>query len=298
MSVAMREGCAGHRTRLLGILAISAAALGWAVVEWLGGRISDSSPYQVVWARYGTHLVVLLLIVSPRQGVKFVRTSRPFLQIFRSLLMLTMPLCFVMAAQRGMDAKVLWAFTWISVPIMMGAAVWLLGEKMSPGQGLLTLTGLLGVWLVLKPPVPPTLISGLLALGVAASFGLYAVLTRVLRTEHTGTNLFHTAVWVFLPLSLNLPRVWQTPTLAVTMTMIAIGVIGLGLLYLIDRALAYAPTTLVAPFLFLECLWSVALGYIHGPAGLGRFGLIGAALILGSCLWLLLQELRSKAGDA
>lgn len=281
-------------SHLIGILFICAAAMGWAFLEWLGTWIQGTSPYQVVWTRYCAHLLVLGLIVGVRRPGRLIKTSRPFLQVFRSLLMLAMPICFVTAARRGMDVKDVWAITWMAVPVVMGFAVLILREQFLMREWLVTAAGLLGVWLTLRPPWPHSLLSICLAFGAAFSLGLYVVLTRLLRTEYTGTNLFHTAIWVFIPLSFYMPVIWQTPSLNVVTTMIAIGIVGLALLFFMDRALSYAPATVVAPFLFTECLWTAALRSLHHFSTLGRSGLVGAAMILGSSLWVVVREFRRK----
>src|SRR5450432_3982416 len=110
----------GSNSRLLGIFLICVVAFAWAGIEWLCSKAAGYSPYQVVWTRYGAHLLLLLVVLGPRDRARLVRTSRPFLQVFRSLLLLSLPVCFIMAAQRSLDMKLLWAITWISVPMMMG----------------------------------------------------------------------------------------------------------------------------------------------------------------------------------
>ena len=90
----------------------------------------------------------------------------------------------------------------------------------------------------------------LLPLGMGFCFALYNVLTREMRTERTSANLFHTALWVFIALSFVMPSVWHTPSLKAALAMIGIGVWGFVLLLFLDRALAWAPASLVAPFIY------------------------------------------------
>ena len=72
--------------------------------------------------------------------------------------------------------------------------------------------------------------------------------------------------------------------------MIAIGVWGVVILLLLDRALALAPASLTAPFLYTQCLWSAVMlcfshsFYFRVPA------LMGSVLIVGSCVWILMHE--------
>jgi drug/metabolite transporter (DMT)-like permease len=283
----------GH-SRLLGIFLICLAAVAWAGLEWLGSRIPGGySPYQIVWTRYGVHLLLMMVVLLPTKRIQLMRTSRPRLQIFRAGLMLVMPVCFITAAQRHLDPKDLWAVTWIAVPVVMVFAFFLLGERVTRSQWVVVALGLVGTWLVIGPPLPrPGLALGL-AFGVAFSFGLYIALTRTLRAEYTSANLFHTAVWVFIPLTLYMPWVWQMPSLKALAMMVGIGVAGFALLLLLDLALTCAPAALVAPFFFTECLWNAVLRFFRAGQGMRPVEFAGAALIIGCCVWILVRELKS-----
>ena len=79
-----------------GMLCMIAFALLWALVEVFASWLSRPySPYQVVWARYGSHLAIMLAIWGWRDPLVLVRTRRPALQIARSLLMLVMPAAWI-----------------------------------------------------------------------------------------------------------------------------------------------------------------------------------------------------------
>lgn len=138
------------------------------------------------------------------------------------------------------------------------------GEKVAAAQWMAAFIGLAGTWLVIRPPFPGT--GGwllLLPLGMGFCFALYNVLTREMRTERTSANLFHTALWVFIALSFVMPSVWHTPSLKAALAMIGIGVWGFVLLLFLDRALAWAPASLVAPFIYTQCIWGDALELIR-----------------------------------
>ena len=155
--------------------------------------------------------------------------------------------------------------------------------------------GLAGTWLVIRPPFPGT--GGwllLLPLGMGFCFALYNVLTREMRTERTSANLFHTALWVFIALSFVMPSVWHTPSLKAALAMIGIGVWGFVLLLFLDRALAWAPASLVAPFIYTRCIWGDALELIRRRFHPGLHELLGSILIMGSLAWIFAHECRSN----
>jgi drug/metabolite transporter (DMT)-like permease len=219
---------------------------------WRTGGSVQYSPYQTVWVRYGAYLVFMLAILGRTEGWKMVCTPRLGRQVFRSLLMLAMPFCFISAVCRGINLRLVWAMSWIAVPMTILMANVILRERFATAQWIAALIGLAGTWLFIRPPFPRT--GGwllLLPLGMGFCFALYVVLTREMRTEPTSANLFHTALWVFIPLSFVMPSVWHTPSPKVALVMIGIGVWGFVVLLFLDRALAWAPASLVAPFIYI-----------------------------------------------
>jgi len=100
------------RLRLLGMLVMCGVALSSAGIEFLGSYIPPGySPFETVWVRYGTHLIFMFLILGRAEGWRMVRTPQPGRQIFRSLLMLGMPFCFITADGHGLSVNLVWAIT-------------------------------------------------------------------------------------------------------------------------------------------------------------------------------------------
>ncbi|MEH6496452.1 MAG: EamA/RhaT family transporter, partial [Pseudomonas marincola] len=54
-------------------------------------------PLQVVWARYFFHMLLMTLLLAPKLKMDLVRTVKPKLQIFRSMLLLGATVCFFTA---------------------------------------------------------------------------------------------------------------------------------------------------------------------------------------------------------
>ena len=120
---------------------------------------------------------------------------------------------------------------------------------------------------------------------MAASFSLYVVMTRSLRTETTRANLFYTALGVFIALSPLMHAVWITPTRHDFVVMVAVGVIGLACLYALDRAVAAAPASESAPLTSTQAVFTLGagavLGHFHSsPAVWAGLALVGAAAAL------------------
>ncbi len=251
----------------------------WSVAETVVPA-SGVSLYQIVWSRYAVHLAVLVLLFAPRRGVApLVRTPRPGRQVFRSLLMLGMPLCFIFGVRLMSPGNMLGVF-W-TAPAMIVALAAISRSPFGGGRTLLAVfTGLLGTWLVLRPNAGVITLAAALPVGMAFCFALYVHMTAQMRDEEILPKLVHTALWVFLALSLLMPAVWRTPSLAGLGSLIAIGTIGLFGLYLLDRAVDTDRWAALAPILYLQVVYE--LFFRWGLRGITPSGpaLLGVALII------------------
>jgi len=284
-----------RKRRVAAIGLMAAVAASWAGIELMASFIpSRVSAFQTVWTRYGVHLAFMLLVLGPSQGSHMVRTRRLPLHVFRSLLMLGMPFCYIMALTLGLSAAFVWSVTWLSTPMLLALAGPMLAEQVSALQWAATGFGLLGTWLVIQPALPAPGWKVLLPFGVALSYGLYKLLTRQMRDEATSANLFHTAAWVFLALTIVLPLFWRMPPPRALAAMVGIGIWGFFTLLLLDRALALAPVSITAPFIYTQCIWSALLAWVRHGHAFSTGMLVGAALICSACGMLLAREILGR----
>ena len=270
---------------MIGLLAVC-----WVFVEGLPALLAPGySLYQVVWMRYAVHLLFMLLVLGPRQGWGLLRTDRPLLQVGRGLLMLAMPVCFIEALNVIKVGNLLAVF-WVAPLLVLALAAVIERDRAALLTWLAAAAALAGVTMILRPngSFPPAGL--LLALGMAGSYALYVVLTRTLRSDHTHTNLFYTAACVFVPLTAVMPLVWKQPAPMDLLVMGAVGLVGLALLWALDRATALAPVSWIAPFLLLPPVAGLAVDTLRLRDLPGRLALAGAALVLGSLALLLLLD--------
>jgi drug/metabolite transporter (DMT)-like permease len=208
------------------------------------------------------------------------------MQLVRSTLMLGMPASFIIAFQR-MSLDNLLAIFWLSPLLVMAAAAWWLGEKVSLSRWSAGIACFVGVVLILRPDRGLLHWSALLPLVMALCFGLYLVMTRSMQAEDTLTSLFYTAGGVFFLLSFALPFFWQPLTFKSGLLMASIGLLGFVALYALDKSLELAPAAVVAPFAYTQPIWGVGLSYLltgHRPSILA---IVGTLVIITSELYLL-----------
>lgn len=262
----------------------------WTLIEWLPAQLSPGyTLYQVVWVRYATHLIFMLLVLAPRYGWSLVRTRRPGLQLGRGLLMLVMPLSFILSLGRVRVSDVMAVF-WLTPLCILAFAAIVARDRAPRLLWAAAAAASLGAVMILRPAVSVAA-AALFGLGMALSFSLYVVLTRTLRDEPTMVNLFYSALAVFLPLSFGLPFFWQPLTLRDGLLMAAVGLVGLVVLWALDKACELMSVNVFAPLFALQLPLYLALGPLAGGPWPGRLALAGTALIVGAAF----VALRSSA---
>ncbi len=261
------------------VLAMALAMLLWTFIEIVGGvALASMPPLELIWLRYLIHLTLMLLVVGRSDPMRLVRTDYPLRHVGRSLLMLGMPLCWVLAA-RYLPMPTLLSIFW-TVPIIAVLLAAILLRERVPQRTVVPLgVGYLGIVGVLRPSAPHSGIGVLLALGMCGCFALYLVGTRWLRRESTQVNLFHSAFSVFVTLSFVMPFIWRWPSAAAVLPVILIGVLGYVLLWFIDRATHLASVATIAPIAFLQPAVEVLWFTLMGGGVVGRSVTLGAVLV-------------------
>jgi drug/metabolite transporter (DMT)-like permease len=255
----------------------------WAVIELLGSKAGVPA-LEVVWFRYATHLLVMLLVAGWRGKTgSLVRTREPLRwHILRSLTMLGMPL-FFLASVRSLSISSTLAIFWSYPAILLTISCFVADYKLRVKDVLAAALGYAGVLAMLHPDRAAFGWNALLPLSMGFCFATYQILTRSLRADSHSVRLFHTALWVFLALSFYLPFVWQTPSWRGCAVMGAIGLLGWVGLYTLDLAMDSAPPAAYAGFAFLQPVWSAVLeSALHGaPSGAQVAGILLIVAALG-----------------
>lgn len=287
------QGGAVHRAVLLMFVFV----LAWALVEGVvGAQLQHHySLMQIVWWRYAAHLALMLLVWGWREPSRLWRTNRPVFHLSRSLCMLVMPLSFAVAVSVGEGVHTVWALFWVAPVMILALAAWWLREQVPPVAWLAVGGGLLAAYLMLDPKWPQSPAMFFWPLLMAASFALYVAMTRSLRDEPVLTNLFYTALGVFVLLSLTMPWLFTMPTLHDAVVLTAIGVVGFGALWALDRACEATQLFRTAPALYLHLAGMVVIESMWRGTGLSRRELVAVALValvvFGA--WMLLSSGRT-----
>jgi drug/metabolite transporter (DMT)-like permease len=256
---------------------------------------ANYSVVEIAWARYAGHFFYMLAVFAPRRGPRLLVTSRPVLQLVRSSLLFASTAIYF-SALGYIPLVTAAAISFMSPFIVTALAPLVLGEKVGLRRWVSVALGFAGAMVVIRPGTSAVNAAALLVFASATSSALYQLLTRKLAAHDPAeTSITYIALAGFLLASVALPFTWKTPeTLLDFSLFIALGLFGGFGHYFMVRAYELAPAPLIAPFNYAQLIGSLILGV----AVFGQFPdlwtCVGAAMIVGTGIYLLLREGRRR----
>ena len=250
----------------------------------------------LVWLRYVLQTLVMMAIFLPRMGLALVRTTSPGVQFIRGLMLVLSSVVFVVALNYLKIAEVA-SIVFLAPVIVALAGGPLLGERVTARTWLALAGGFSGVLLIIRPGGDAFTWWALLPLGCAFFFAGYQILTRkVAGHDNPISTLFFPGLIACLVVPPVFPGAFNVPTVPLHAAMlVAVGVLGAVGHFLLIRAHAMAPATLLAPFGYTQLLVVMALGFLVFGELPDGIALIGIALIAASGLGLILASRRPAA---
>ncbi|HLS86400.1 MAG TPA: DMT family transporter [Burkholderiales bacterium] len=253
----------------------------------------------IVWLRYLLQTLVMGAIFLPRMGARLVRTGAPGLQLLRGLFLVAASIVFVVALSHMQLAEA--ATIVFLAPVLVALAGGpLLGERVPVATWWALGGGFTGVLLIMRPGGASFSWAYLLPLFCAFCFAGYQLLTRKLAArEDPITTLFYPGFIACLAIPAAFPgSALEVPSgVAHGAMLAAIGVLGGVGHFLLIRAHALAPATLLAPFGYAQLVVVLVLGWLvfgQLPDALG-FG--GMALVAASGVVVILGSRRRTHGN-
>ncbi|HEY0183044.1 MAG TPA: DMT family transporter [Rhodopila sp.] len=253
---------------------------------------------QITWARFTGHMIVMLLIFLPRYRWSLLRTRRPGVQVARSILMLASNLLFVMAIGR-IPLATASAIGFTSPLIVTALSVPLLREKVGWRRWAAVLVGFAGAMMVIRPGSGLGDPAVLLLLLSSLAYAVYQIATRwVSHYDNAATGIIFAALFGSLAMSLAIPFVMVMPqSLFDGLLFCSLGFLGGFGHYLVILAFQRGRAAVIAPFGYVELIGATVLGYLiftHFPdAWTGA----GAAVIIGSGVYIALRERRQRTTE-
>ncbi len=251
---------------------------------------------EVTWARF-FFSSVLALAICGRDLPNLWRSASPGSQLFRSLLlMLTTGFFNAGVMQVPLATATVLMFMSPILVTVMSALV--LQEHVGWRRWVGVAVGFLGAMIVARiwEDGMGMFNTGTLLLFIAAICNAsYQISTRKLRGDKPLTTLIYTAATGTIVSTAILPWHWQMPDGREWFLMVCAGILGcVGHLCLI-RAYRLAPASVIAPFAYSSLIWAVVLGLVIWSDVPPLTTIIGAALIIGSGLYIFFRERHLKA---
>ena len=286
------DAAKARRARLVGI-ALMCGAVGCfsfldATAKYLGRHMDM---LEVVWARYTFAFLLALIFSNPFTRPGVMRTTRPALQIGRSVLLLgSTVLNFFALKYLQLDQALAITF---STPFFVAALAGpLLGEWVGSRRWAAIGVGFFGVLVVTRPGFSAVHPAALLSTGAALCYAAYALTTRILaRTDSNQTTLFYSNL---VGAIVMLPAVFVVGTMpenaGIAALMLATGALASIGHYLLIVAHRLAPASVLSPFIYSQLVWTVGLGYFIFADVPNRWTMAGAGIVVASGLYLLHRE--------
>ena len=260
-----------------------------AVLKWLAAGLPIG---QMLGVRGGFALLLIGLVAWRLGGVARLRIHNLRLQTARALLTVAATFAFV-TGLRLMPLADAIAITFAGPLFVTLLAALVLGERVGWRRWSAVLVGFGGVLLMLRPGGGSLNWAALLPL--AASFGgaLRDIITRRMSvSESSLATLGFTMLAVTLAGIATLPLGWQ-PLRGQDITLLALtSLLVAGAQYLLIETYRLAEASLVAPFKYSSFVWATLYGVLIWQELPGPWTLAGAALVIGSGLYIFRRETR------
>jgi drug/metabolite transporter (DMT)-like permease len=246
---------------------------------------------ELAFVRFVIHLAAVAALVgltNPRLMI----SRRPLVQIARSGFLLAATL-LMMAALQIMPFVDATAVVWIAPVLVTALSVVFLGERAGLAGWFAVLAGMAGVWMIVgQDKIELTWAMAIPALAALAN-ALYMIATRMLRgADPAITTLLYTGVMGTIVCTGLLPFVAIVPTVPDAFLMASLGALGTTSHFCMIRAFNAAPANIVAPFGYSSLVWSALLGAVLFAEIPQRNTLIGAGLIVGAGLVVIMHGRR------
>jgi drug/metabolite transporter (DMT)-like permease len=249
-----------------------------------------------VWLRY---LVPTLLVGSyllATRGKRFAHAAKPGIQIIRGITLVLSTLCFWTALSHLPLVEAA-TVSFIGPTMVVIFSALLLRERPQRTHWIALAIGFAGVLIALRPGLSHPSVGAIAALGSAAFYSLYLVLTRkVADAADSLVLLFHANAIGALALTVIAPATARMPVnLAEWLILPALGVFGAIGHWCMIKAYSHADAATLAPFMYVQLLVATFYGWLiynNLPDG---FTLLGMLVILASGLYVLNEGRRTAA---
>ncbi|WP_372399988.1 DMT family transporter [Azospirillum sp. HJ39] len=288
------NGTEPMRAILLVVLGVACLSCSDATAKYLARTLP---PAEIVWLRYLVFTALVMPLALRGGSLRVLKTTRPGLQVLRGLGMLGSALFFIMAMQHLPLAEAA-AISFVSPAFVTVLSILLLGETVGIRRWAALLVGLAGVAIVIRPGADGFQPAALLPVLTAFCWALGLVATRKMTVQE---NPLTTMVWsaltglIVLTALLPMHAAWPTPW--EMLLGVFIGLVYTAAQWLLILAYRQGEASVLAPFTYVQLIWSTALGFLVFGAVPDRWTFAGMGVIIASGLYTAHRE-RMRARES
>lgn len=288
------------RQRLIGIGLMMIAFLLFSLLDTTAKWLNQVIPTpQTVWARYTFSVLFVLIVINPGTKPGVLKTKKPVLQFWRSMLLFISTLLnFIAINYLQLSQTISIAFAApLLVALLSGP---LLGEHVSRDRLIAIIVGFIGVLVVARPGFGGIHPVAILSIIGVVCYAMYVVMTRHLAAhDSTETTLVYSGMVGAILLTPVMFWIWQNPPdLFSALMMGALGLYAAVGHFALIRAHRFTPAYILTPFIYTQLIWMSLFGYLVFGDVPDRFTLIGGMIVIGSGLYLLMRERRQQDAAA
>jgi len=283
----------GLSTNLRGILwALLATGLFAAVAALAKFAVSEYHVLQILFFR---QIIVFLSTLGPvaKGFPQSLKTGQPRLHAVRLIgAFVALSASIWAVAVLPLTTAITLAFAQVFVVALL--AMWFLKEPVGLCRLFAVIVGFSGVVVVMRPGVDGLInIYALIPLAgaVGAAFAVISV-RRLSQTDATANLLFYQAAFVGALAGIPLIWLWVTPDLFGLFFLIAIGVLATVGQWVGVKALRLGEASVIANIQYTQLIYAAALGYLIFDEIPDAQTVTGAAIIIGSALYIVYREAK------
>lgn len=277
---------------LAGIGLLVLACLSFSFLDATAKYLIETVPtLQIVWLRFVSHVVLSFLLFRVWKNPSLFRTKRPGLQIIRAFCLLGITI-FNFLAVRYLQLAETTAIMFAAPFVITALAGPILGEWAGTRRWIAIVVGFSGVLIVTQPGLGNMHWAAIYSVASMVFYALYAILTRQLTgTDSSAGMLIISGIVAAIAMAPAGIAVWVTPPDIWTWVLLfATGVFGGGGHYLFIMAHRIAPAPVLAPFIYTQIVWMIALGFVIFGDVPTSSTIVGASIVVGSGLYILYRE--------
>ena len=286
-----------NSTKKQGILLVLVTMLLFAAHDVTSKYLTRYYPVsELLWVRYLTHVLFMLTVFGPRMRMVLVQTSRPFLQILRAMLLVSISFSF-MYGLRYIPVAEATAIVYLYPLLVTALSVPLLGERVPRNNWLVVALGFLGVLIIVRPGGAALHIAALCPFYTAIGNSLYLIITRIFKeSESPVTTHFITGLVGVFATSFAWQANWIMPAWHHAILMVCLGLFaGFGH-YLLIEAFRRVGPAVAAPYTYTQLMWVVLFSFLAFGQIPDAISFIGILIITGCGLYLALKQRQKHAG--